>query len=66
MTKTDGAAFGLGWKLPWLKFPVGPRMVLIDVGSFDCGFAPASRSKILAQDDNVGDDKVGIDRSYAG
>jgi hypothetical protein len=21
-------------------------------GSFDCGFAPASRSKILAQDDN--------------
>jgi len=36
-----------------MRFPAEKRQPLTRLqGSFDCGFAPASRSKILAQDDN--------------
>ena len=34
------------------ELPFGPLTLSADTGSFDCGVAPASRSNILAQDDN--------------
>jgi hypothetical protein len=33
--------------------PLWLVVMLAGTGSFDCGFAPVSRSKILAQDDSV-------------